>query len=61
MTKDEAQSRRGGTDGLFTKPSKVLGKNPLSRKDKTMKKRPMALLAFLLLLLFYQVIFIYCQ
>ena len=21
MTKDEAQSRRGGTDGLFTKPS----------------------------------------
>jgi hypothetical protein len=23
MTKDEAQSRRGGTDGLFTKPSKI--------------------------------------
>ena len=33
MTKDGAQSRRGGTDGLFTKPSKFQAQNlssPLS-------------------------------
>jgi len=39
MTKDEAQSRRGGTDGLFTKPTSFLSINTRSIEELSMKER----------------------
>ncbi len=38
MTKDEAQSRHGGTDGLFTKPSTLVSDLPGKEEDLNMMR-----------------------